>query len=160
MIKTAPDAARGALNADPSYVFFQEENITDPSAGPRGASGAPLTPLGSIAVDPDYHPYGAIVFVDGTYDGAPFQRLLVAQDTGGAIRRGPFRGDVFFGSGPQAGAGAEAHEWPRALVDLAAARCSDCVQHECVEPAKLAAQLCCVLASVSPNLSHITRTWF
>ncbi len=110
--QNGPDAARGALNADPSYVFFQEENITDPSAGPRGASGAPLTPLGSIAVDPDYHPYGAIVFVDGTYDGAPFQRLLVAQDTGGAIRRGPFRGDVFFGSGPQAGAGAERMNGP------------------------------------------------
>jgi membrane-bound lytic murein transglycosylase A len=112
MDQNGPDAARGALNADPSYVFFQEEVITDPSAGPRGASGAPLTPLGSIAVDPDYHPYGAIVFVDGTYDGAPFQRLLVAQDTGGAIRRGPFRGDVFFGSGPQAGAGAERMNGP------------------------------------------------
>jgi membrane-bound lytic murein transglycosylase A len=102
-----PDAARGALNADPSYVFFQQEAISDPSAGPRGAAAVPLTPMGSIAVDPEYHPYGAIVFVDGAYEGSPFRRLLVAQDTGGAIRRGPFRGDVFFGSGPEAGAGAE-----------------------------------------------------
>lgn len=102
-----PAATQQALNADPSYVFFQEEPIDDPSAGPRGAAGAPLTPLGSIAVDPAYHPYGAIVFVDGEYDGQPFRRLLVAQDTGGAIRRGPLRGDVFFGSGPQAGQGAE-----------------------------------------------------
>jgi membrane-bound lytic murein transglycosylase A len=101
------EATRQALNADPSYVFFQEEPIEDPSAGPRGAAGAPLTPLGSIAVDPAYHPYGAIVFVDGDYDGAPFRRLLVAQDTGGAIRRGPLRGDVFFGSGPEAGRAAE-----------------------------------------------------
>ena len=100
-------ATQQALNADPSYVFFQEEPIDDPSAGPRGAAGVPLTPLGSIAVDPAYHPYGAIVFVDGEYDGQPFRRLLVAQDTGGAIRRGPLRGDVFFGSGPQAGQGAE-----------------------------------------------------
>lgn len=100
-------ATQQALNADPSYVFFQEEPITDPSAGPNGAAGAPLTPLGSIAVDPAYHPYGAVVFVDAQYGGAPFQRLLVAQDTGGAIRRGPLRGDVFWGSGPEAGRAAE-----------------------------------------------------
>lgn len=101
------DATREALNADPSYVFFQEEAIEDPGAGPRGAAGVPLTPLGSIAVDPAYHPYGAVVFVDGAYDGAPFRRLFVAQDTGGAIRRGPLRGDVFFGSGAEAGRAAE-----------------------------------------------------
>ncbi len=101
------EATRQALSADPSYVFFQEETIDDPSAGPRGAAGVPLTALGSIAVDPAFHPYGAIVFVDGQYDGQPFRRLLVAQDTGGAIRRGPMRGDVFFGSGPEAGQQAE-----------------------------------------------------
>lgn len=95
------------MNADPSYVFFQEEPIEDPSAGPRGAAGVPLTPMGSIAVDPAFHPYGALVFVDGQYDGQPFRRLLVAQDTGGAIRRGPMRGDVFFGSGAEAGQAAE-----------------------------------------------------
>ncbi len=101
------EATRQALAADPSYVFFQEETIDDPSAGPRGAANVPLTPMGSIAVDPAFHPYGAVVFVDGQYDGQPFRRLLVAQDTGGAIRRGPQRGDVFFGSGPEAGLGAE-----------------------------------------------------
>jgi len=102
-----PEATHAALAADPSYVFFQEEYIADPAIGPRGAAGVPLTPLGSIAVDPAYHPYGALVFVDGTYDNAPFRALLVAQDTGGAIRRGPQRGDVFFGIGPDAGAAAE-----------------------------------------------------
>jgi membrane-bound lytic murein transglycosylase A len=102
-----PEATRNALNADPSYVFFAEEPIEDPAAGPRGAAGVALTPFGSIAVDPAYHPYGAVVFVAGTYDGAPFQRLLVAQDTGGAIRRGPLRGDVFAGAGPEAGRWAE-----------------------------------------------------
>ena len=101
------EATRQALNADPSYVFFNEEPIEDPNAGPRGAAGVPLTPMGSIAVDPAYHPYGALVFVDGQYDSAPFRRLLVAQDTGGAIRRGPMRGDVFFGPGPEAGQRAE-----------------------------------------------------
>ncbi|MBL8551888.1 MAG: MltA domain-containing protein [Hyphomonadaceae bacterium] len=102
-----PDGARAALNEDPSYVFFQEEPIADPSAGPRGAANVNLTALGSLAVDPAFHPYGALLFVDAVYDGYAFQRLLVAQDTGGAIRRGPRRGDVFFGSGPEAGLAAE-----------------------------------------------------
>ena len=106
-LDTNPAEQKSALNADPSYVFFQEETITDFAAGPRGAANVPLTPLGSIAVDPAYHPYGAIVFVDGEYGGAPFQRLFVAQDTGGAIRRGPNRGDVFAGIGAEAGAYAE-----------------------------------------------------
>jgi membrane-bound lytic murein transglycosylase A len=102
-----PQATQQALNADPSYVFFDDQQIDDPSAGPRGAAGVNLTPMGSIAVDPSYHPYGALIFVDGTYNGAAFRHLLVAQDTGGAIRRGPLRGDVFFGSGPEAGQAAE-----------------------------------------------------
>lgn len=106
------DATQQALNADPSYVFFQEERIEDPSVGPNGASGVPLTPMGSIAVDPAFHPYGALVFVDGEYQGQPFRRLLVAQDTGGAIRRGPLRGDVFFGSGDDAGRAAESMNSP------------------------------------------------
>lgn len=105
-------ATRQALNADPSYVFFAEEPIDDPNAGPRGAAGVSLTPMGSVAVDPAFHPYGAVVFVDGTYDGSSFRRLLVAQDTGGAIRRGPLRGDVFWGSGDEAGRGAEQMNGP------------------------------------------------
>lgn len=101
------DATRTALAADPSYVFFTEEAIDDPSIGPRGAAGINLQPQGSMAVDPAFHPYGALIFVDGRYNDAPFQRLMVALDTGGAIRRGPLRGDVFFGSGAEAGAQAE-----------------------------------------------------
>lgn len=111
-----PDATRAALAVDPSYVFFEEQSIADPSLGPAGAAGVPLQPQGSLAVDPSYHPYGAVIFVDGQYDGAAFDRLLVALDTGGAIRRGPLRGDVFWGSGPEAGQAAErmnapAHWW-------------------------------------------------
>lgn len=102
-----PHRTREVLSADPSYVFFNEEMIPDPAEGPKGAAGVPLTPLGSLAVDPAYHPYGALIFVDAVHDNAPFRRLLVAQDTGGAIRRGPLRGDVFFGSGAEAGARAE-----------------------------------------------------
>jgi membrane-bound lytic murein transglycosylase A len=102
-----PTEQKTALNADPSYVFFQEEAVTDYAAGPKGAANIPLTPMGSIAVDPAYHPYGAVVFVAGDYSGAAFQRLFVAQDTGGAIRRGPNRGDIFVGTGAEAGAWAE-----------------------------------------------------
>jgi membrane-bound lytic murein transglycosylase A len=100
-------ATHSALNTDPSYVFFSEESIADPSAGPRGAAGVNLTPMASLAVDPAYHPYGALIYVDGQYDNSPFDRLLVAQDTGGAIRRGPLRGDVFMGSGTAAGDSAQ-----------------------------------------------------
>jgi membrane-bound lytic murein transglycosylase A len=107
-----PGATRGALNADPSYVFFDEQAIADPAAGPRGGAGVPLTAMGSLAVDPAYHPYGAVIFVDGVYEGYAFDRLLVAQDTGGAIRKGPMRGDVFAGSGPEAGAWAEKMNGP------------------------------------------------
>ncbi len=110
--RNGAEATQQALNADPSYVFFQEERIDDPSAGPRGAAGVPLTPMGSIAVDPAFHPYGAVVFVDGEYNSQPFRHLLVAQDTGGAIRRGPLRGDVFFGSGSEAGRAAESMNAP------------------------------------------------
>lgn len=102
-----PADQKTALNADPSYVFFQEETITDYAAGPKGAANVPLTPMGSIAVDPAFHPYGAVVFVSASYQGAAFQHLFVAQDTGGAIRRGPNRGDVFVGTGAEAGAYAE-----------------------------------------------------
>jgi membrane-bound lytic murein transglycosylase A len=102
-----PEDVDRALSLDPSYVFFEEAPINDPNAGPRGAAGVPLTPMGSIAIDPAFHPYGALLFVEGAFDGAPFSRLLVAQDTGGAIRRGPQRGDVFFGTGAEAGARAE-----------------------------------------------------
>lgn len=101
-----PGEIRPVLDADPSYIFFSEEPITDPEAGPRGAAGVPLTAGGSLAVDPAFHPYGAPIFalVEGV---AFFPRLLIAQDTGGAIRRGPLRGDVFMGSGSEAGAAAE-----------------------------------------------------
>jgi membrane-bound lytic murein transglycosylase A len=106
--RTDPATVQRIFRTDPSYVFFQGEPIPDPSIGPRGAQGVPLTGLGSVAVDPAYHPYGAVVFVEGSYPDAngamaPFRRLLVAQDTGGAIRRGPLRGDVFWGTGADAG---------------------------------------------------------
>jgi membrane-bound lytic murein transglycosylase A len=110
-----PEQRRALMNLDPSYVFFQLEAIRDPTGGPNGAQGVPLTGMGSIAVDPSVHPYGAVLFV-AAENG--LRRLLVAQDTGGAIRRGPVRGDVFFGTGDQAGAAASQQNAPARFFTL------------------------------------------
>lgn len=92
------------LNANPSYVFFKEEKLADPTKGPKGALGVPLTPQRSIAVDPQFIPLGVPVFLATTQPGkeTPLQRLMLAQDTGGAIRN-PVRADFFWGFGAGAG---------------------------------------------------------
>lgn len=96
-----PGAARGLLNRNPSYVFFNLREAID-GTGPLGTLGVPLTPDRSIAVDPRVIPLGSLVFLDTTLaDGRRYQRLMVAQDTGGAIAGGP-RADIFFGQGERA----------------------------------------------------------
>ena len=92
------------LNSNPSYVFFKEEKIVDASEGPKGAMGLPLTGQRSIAVDPQQIPLGAPVFLATTQPNsdALLQRLVLAQDTGGAIR-GAVRADFFWGFGNEAG---------------------------------------------------------
>jgi len=86
------------LWANPRYVFFREEPLTDPALGPRGAQGVPLTPKRSIAVDPKSVPYGTPVWIDTTEprSNAPLRRLVLAQDTGSAIV-GAVRADYFWG---------------------------------------------------------------
>ncbi|MBC8024817.1 MAG: MltA domain-containing protein [Steroidobacteraceae bacterium] len=100
-----PARAREVLDSNPSVVFFAESALDDPSIGPKGALGVPLTTGRSIAVDPAVVALGAPVFLSTSYPstGLPLQRLVVAQDTGGAIR-GPVRADLFFGFGDEAGA--------------------------------------------------------
>jgi membrane-bound lytic murein transglycosylase A len=90
------------LNSNPSYVFFRE--LPAGVDGPPGAQGLPLTPGGSIAVDPKHLPLGTPVLLATTQpgNGAPLNKLVVAQDTGGAIR-GPLRADFFWGYGADAG---------------------------------------------------------
>ena len=102
-LEAHPAEAVSVMDRNPSYVFFRELNGIRPQDGPPGAMGASLTPGRSIAVDRGYLPLGAPVFVDTTdpLDGTKFQRLMVAQDLGGAIK-GPVRADVFFGWGPDA----------------------------------------------------------
>ena len=99
-----PQRLREVLNANPSVVFFREERIDDPASGPKGALGVPLTAGRSIAVDPASVPLGTPVFMATTYPAsdAPLQRLMIAQDTGGAIR-GAVRADFFWGVGVEAG---------------------------------------------------------
>ena len=93
-----PEALDGLLAVNPSYVFFRLLDLP-PEAGPLGALGVSLTPMRSIAVDPDHVPLGSPVWIEAP-GMAP--RLVIAQDIGGAIK-GPGRGDLYIGSGVQAG---------------------------------------------------------
>ncbi len=93
------------LNQNPSYVFFRELPLGDPNAGPLGTLNVALTAGYSVAVDPQFVPLGAPLVIATRHPAtnAPLVRLVLAQDTGGAIR-GPLRFDLFWGSGREAGA--------------------------------------------------------
>jgi membrane-bound lytic murein transglycosylase A len=112
-LEANPEEAREVMRTNASYVFFRE--LTE--EGPVGSLGVALTPERSLAVDPLFVPLGVPVWIDttipaGAPGGArPLQRLLVAQDTGGAIN-GPVRGDVFWGPGEQAAATAGSMRQP------------------------------------------------
>jgi membrane-bound lytic murein transglycosylase A len=107
-LRNHPREQRAVLETDQSFVFFQEKPIGDAALGSEGSEGVALTPGASLAVDPHLHALGAPFYVaTTTADTAPgkavplLQTLLIAQDTGGAIR-GAVRGDVFWGVGPGA----------------------------------------------------------
>jgi membrane-bound lytic murein transglycosylase A len=101
------DKLRELLNTNPSYVFFRELPAGLP--GPLGALGVPILSERSVAVDPKFIPLGAPVFLSTTEPNStkPLKRLMMAQDTGGAIKGG-VRADFFWGAGPDAGAKAGA----------------------------------------------------
>lgn len=98
-----PYKAKSVMNMNPSYVFFRIGN----EEGPVGGEGVPLTPERSLAVDKRFIPYGVPLWLETTTPATPrfqetlFHQLMIAQDTGGAIK-GPVRGDVFFGNGKRA----------------------------------------------------------
>ena len=98
-----PERLQEVLDSNPSVVFFSEAPLGDANLGPKGAQGVALTPGRSIAVDPTWVPLGTPVFLATTLPDTslPLQRLVIAQDTGGAISGAP-RADYFCGSGPQA----------------------------------------------------------
>lgn len=95
-----PAQAQATMEGNPSYVFFKAMD----GDGPLGAQGVALTAGRSLAVDHTFIPYGVPVWLDVTDpqdDDKRLSRLMVSQDTGGAIQ-GPVRGDVFWGYGAQA----------------------------------------------------------
>lgn len=100
-----PERVDDLLHENPSYIFFRSLE----TSGPVGSQGVVLTPGRSLAVDRRHIPLSAPIYLSGTFPDAsnpmgealPFNRLVVAQDTGGAIR-GEMRGDVFWGMGEDA----------------------------------------------------------
>jgi membrane-bound lytic murein transglycosylase A len=104
-LESHPDEGREVMRTNASYVFFRELS----QGGPLGSQGVVLTPGHSLAVDRSFLPMGAPVWLETTVpvgerdsgEEEPLRRLMVAQDTGGAIK-GPVRGDVFWGPGDDA----------------------------------------------------------
>ena len=103
-LKRNPQQARDVMRRNERYIFFRDTK----TSAPIGAEGVPLTAQRSIAVDPSLTPYGTPIWIDtrrpSLRRGAQpdvYRRLMIAQDTGAAIK-GPARGDVFFGAGAQA----------------------------------------------------------
>ena len=104
-LRAHPEQAQEVMAKNRSYVFFQELPELAAADGPLGAQNVPLTPGRSLAVDRRFLPLGVPIWLETTAPmptgTVPFNRLVVAQDTGGAIR-GPVRGDVFWGAGDEA----------------------------------------------------------
>jgi membrane-bound lytic murein transglycosylase A len=98
-----PGEATALMQRNARYIFFRELR----GDGPLGALGVALTPGRSLAIDPGLMPLGAPLWLDTTYPagtpeaGRPLRRLVVAQDSGGAIK-GVVRGDLYWGSGDDA----------------------------------------------------------
>lgn len=120
-----PDAA-ALMNLNERYVFFHLKPAHAPGLGPDGGMGVPLTAGRSLAVDPSYHAYGAPIWVSATTPrlagaDASLHRLMVAQDTGGAIK-GPARGDIFVGTGLEAGQQAGRYNHAATFIVLIPAR--------------------------------------
>ncbi len=101
-----PDRAEELLNSNPSYVFFELRD--DVGDGAIGSLNVPLTAQRSIAIDPKVVKLGTPIWLSTNLPGdeeTPYKRLVIAQDTGGAIK-GPVRADLFWGHGTEAEAAA------------------------------------------------------
>lgn len=103
-----PDRAAELMQVNSSYIFFREIEGLGAELGPIGGQGVPLAAGRSIAVDTAFHRYGTPVYIDARVQSGPrrtfepFRRLMIAQDTGSAIK-GPARADLFWGTGGKAG---------------------------------------------------------
>jgi membrane-bound lytic murein transglycosylase A len=106
-LKDDPERGKKVMWQNASYVFFRELKGAEQAKGPLGAMQIPLTPGRSLAVDPGHHALGLPIYVSAAgmkhvNKAGVFNRLMVAQDVGSAIK-GPERGDIYFGSGDAAG---------------------------------------------------------
>ncbi|RKF13383.1 murein transglycosylase [Roseovarius spongiae] len=115
-VRRNPEAGRDLLRHNPSYVFFRKLIGHADDLGPLGAMNRPVTPGRSIAVDPKFVTLGAPVWIDKG-GKRPIRRLMIAQDTGSAIK-GAQRADIFFGTGDKAGRDAGRLRDPGRMVVL------------------------------------------
>ncbi|MEM6307485.1 MAG: murein transglycosylase A [Pseudomonadota bacterium] len=115
-VQANPEQGRELLWHNPSYVFFRRVDQVPAEKGPLGAMNRSITTLRSIAVDPSFNKLGAPVWIEkGGHQ--PMNRLMVAQDTGSAIK-GAQRADIFFGTGDDAGQAAGRIKDPGRMVVL------------------------------------------
>ncbi len=115
-VRRNPVDGEDLLYHNDSYVFFREVSQVPADKGPLGAMNRSITPMRSIAVDPAFTPLGAPVWIEKEGE-APLRRLMVAQDTGSAIK-GAQRADVFFGTGDAAGRAAGRIKDPGRMIVL------------------------------------------
>lgn len=115
-VRRNPADGRSLLHHNPSYVFFREVSEVPSHKGPLGAMNRSITPMRSIAVDPKFTRLGAPVWIEKK-GKEPLNRLMIAQDTGSAIK-GAQRADIYFGTGEQAGRAAGRIKDPGRLVVL------------------------------------------
>lgn len=102
-LRAHPDEARSLIRRNASYIFFRLAPVEDPALGPPGAANAPLAPGIGLAVDSGLWRYGLPFWLEGRLPGGDGDgRLAIAADTGSAIV-GPARGDLFVGTGTEAG---------------------------------------------------------
>lgn len=97
-----PDDAGRVMNENPSYIFFDKRPHLDETDGPIGTAGVPLTPMISVAADPDHHLMDALIHIQHDPATGLNNGYAIVQDTGGAIK-GKGRIDLFTGSGEVAG---------------------------------------------------------
>ena len=115
-VRRNPEEGQTLLWHNPSYVFFRQVNSVPAERGPLGAMNRSVTTGRTVAVDPAFVPLGAPVWIEK--DGAkPIRRLMMAQDTGSAIK-GAQRADIFFGTGDAAGREAGKLKDPGRMVVL------------------------------------------
>ncbi|QYX56984.1 murein transglycosylase A [Roseovarius sp. SCSIO 43702] len=115
-VRRNPELGQELLWHNPAYVFFRRIDSLPPEKGPRGAMNRSITTGRSIAVDPKFVPLGAPVWIEKLGSG-PIKRLMVAQDTGSAIK-GAQRADIFMGTGDAAGRAAGRLRDPGRLLVL------------------------------------------